>query len=124
LISEVDIRDWGQVYYETDPDGRSPKEPGSKLDAGKPPLSRGLLNYFPNACLAVADVSRLGAEKYAWKGWETVPDGINRYGDALARHIVYEEIDGLYDPQLGVLHAAEAAWNALAKLELVIRSLK
>lgn len=109
---------------EVDPHGKSPKEPGSKLDAGKPPLSRGLLSYFPNACLAVADVSRLGAEKYAWKGWETVPDGINRYGDALARHIVYEEIDGLYDPALGCLHAAEAAWNALAKLELVIRDLK
>lgn len=105
---------------EVDPNGKSAKEPGSKLDAGKSPVFLGLLNYFPRACLAVADVSAAGARKYAWKGWETVPDGINRYSDALGRHIVNEQIEGDYDPD-GFLHAAQIAWNALARLELKLQ---
>lgn len=108
---------------ETDPTGRDAKQPGSKLDAGKSPIFQGLLNYFPRACLAVADVSAAGARKYAWKGWETVPDGINRYSDALGRHIVNEQIEGRYDPD-GFLHAAQIAWNALARLELLLRNTK
>lgn len=112
---------------EIDPNGKNPHELGAKLDAGKPAIWRGLLDYFPRACLSVAEVSTLGAKKYAWKGWEQVPDGVNRYGDALARHIVAESIDGLYDsgPKgIGVLHAAQVAWNAMARLELILRRLE
>lgn len=105
---------------EFDPNGKSPNESGAKLDAGKTPVYRGLFDYFPRACLAVADVSAAGAAKYAWKGWETVPDGINRYRDALGRHIVFESIDGTYDKD-GFRHLAQIAWNALASLELTLR---
>jgi hypothetical protein len=89
---------------------------------------RGLLDYFPRACIAVADVSARGAAKYSWKGWETVPDGEARYADALARHVLAESIEGLYDSSpkgLGkdVLHASQVAWNALARLELLLRRL-
>lgn len=105
---------------EKDPNGRNPKEPGAKLDMGKSPVYRGLLDYFPRACKAVANVSAAGAAKYAWKGWETVPDGINRYRDALGRHIVDESIDGPYDAD-GFRHLAQQAWNALAALELTLR---
>lgn len=105
---------------ETDPHGISPKDKGSKLDAGKSPVFRGLLEYFPRACKAVADVSAKGAEKYTWKGWESVPDGINRYSDACARHITDMGIDGPYDRD-GFLHRAQIAWNALAALELYLR---
>lgn len=125
MISEVDIRDWPTMrprfFIERDPNGKSPKEPGSKLDAGKSPVLQGLLDYFPRACMAVADVSAFGANKYAWKGWETVPDGINRYGNALGRHVVYESIEGRYDLATGKLHAAHVCWNALARLELLLR---
>ena len=111
---------------EVDPNGKNAKELGSKLDAGKPSVWRGLLDYFPRACFKVADVSSRGAVKYAWKGWETVPDGINRYGDALGRHILYEATEGMYDVGKGglgpeVLHAAQVAWNAMARLELILR---
>lgn len=105
---------------ELDPNGKSAKELGSKLDLGKSPLYRGLLDYFPRACKAVADVSAAGARKYAWKGWESVPDGIARYRDALARHIADESIDGQYDSD-GFRHLAQQAWNALAALELTLR---
>jgi hypothetical protein len=106
-----------------DPYGKSPHEAGSKLDAGKSPVFQGLLDYFPRACLAVAEVSAQGAAKYAWKGWETVPDGFNRYSNALGRHLVNETIEGDYDPE-GFLHAAQVAWNAFARLEIKLRGVK
>lgn len=112
------------MTLEVDPHGLDSHTKGAKLDAGKPAVWSGLLDYFPRACLAVAEVSTLGAKKYAWKGWEVVPDGIRRYGDAMARHILAESIDGPRDngPKgLGVLHAAQIAWNAMARLELIIR---
>jgi hypothetical protein len=81
-----------------------------------------VIQYFPLALSAVAEVSAHGAEKYTWKGWQTVPDGINRYGDALARHLVKENL-GMQDEDSGMLHAAHAAWNALARLELIMRDI-
>jgi hypothetical protein len=111
---------------ERDPNGMQPQQLGAKLDAGKPAVWRGLLDYFPRACIAVSDVSTRGAAKYAWKGWEKVPDGEARYADAMGRHIVKESIEGLYDVGVGglgpdVLHASQIAWNALARLELILR---
>lgn len=106
---------------EADPNGMNPHQPGAKLDAGKPPVLRGAIQYFPRALAAVAEVSAKGAEKYAWNGWEAVPDGPARYGDALGRHMLYEAIDGPLDPQTNLLHAAHTAWNALARLELLLR---
>jgi hypothetical protein len=106
---------------ESDPNGKNPHEPGAKLDAGKPAVFRGLINYFPNACLAVAAVSTYGASKYAWKGWETVPDGFERYSDALMRHIIAESSEGPVDATTGLDHAAQVAWNAMARLELLLK---
>jgi len=106
---------------ETDPTGRSPNEPGAKLDAGKPPVLRGAIQYFPRALEAVAAVSAFGASKYTWNGWETVPDGINRYGDASVRHLTKEAVEGDNDKDSGLLHAAHTAWNSLARLELILR---
>lgn len=122
-IKDIRGRYGAQLQQEQDPNGKSAKEMGSKLDAGKSPVFQGLLSYFPRACLAVADVSARGAAKYAWKGWESVPDGINRYSDALARHIVNEEIEGKYDAD-GFLHKAQIAWNAMASLELFLKESK
>lgn len=97
---------------------------GVKLDAGKSPLTMGVLNYFPCALLAVADVSAYGAKKYdleySDKNWMRVPNGHERYSDALGRHLVKEAIDPL-DDESGLHHDAMAAWNALARLELRIR---
>lgn len=106
---------------ERDPNGLDSKQPGSKLDDGKSPILRGCLQYFPRALKAVAAVSQVGAKKYSWKGWEKVDDGINRYGDALVRHLIAEETDGPVDADTGRLHAEQVAWNALARLELILR---
>jgi hypothetical protein len=107
-----------------DPSGLSPHAPGAKLDAGKAPVRRGLLEYFLRACMAVAEVSAFGAQKYTWGGWRDVPDGAARYGDAEARHICKAAIDGPEDPDSKLLHAAHEAWNALARLELLLSEAK
>ena len=106
---------------ETDPHGRRPNEAGAKLDVGKSPIRRGLLEYFPRTCLAVAEVSAFGAKKYTWGGWKSVPEGIDRYGDAEIRHVVKAAIEGERDKDSGLLHAAHEAWGALARLELILR---
>lgn len=106
---------------EVDPNGKNPHEPGAKMDAGKAPVLRGGIQYFPRALKAISMVSLVGANKYAWDGWESVPDGERRYGDALARHLIAECIEGDIDEETGQLHAAQAAWNAMARLELMLR---
>lgn len=106
---------------EKDPTGRLPKDPGAKLDLGKAPIRSGLLEYFPRACMAVANISAYGSTKYTWGGWQHVPEGIKRYGDAQIRHICKAAIEGKSDEESGLAHAAHEAWNALARLELLIR---
>jgi len=106
---------------ERDPLGKYPREPGVKMDANKIPVMRGVLHYFPRALAAVAQVSFKGAEKYTWNGWESVPDGINRYGDALVRHLLKEVTEGPIDAETGFHHACHEAWNSLARLELILR---
>lgn len=93
-----------------------------KDDAGKAPIYRGGLAYFPNAIEAVASVSAFGARKYAWNGWLHVPDGLGRYTDALVRHLASEAKGETVDPDSGLSHASHCAWNSLARLELIIRN--
>lgn len=92
-----------------------------KYDAGKACAYRGAINYFPRAILSVAAVSTFGASKYAWKGWEGVSEGFERYSDAMVRHLISEGSNELEDPDSGLLHAAHTAWNSLARLELLLR---
>ena len=103
---------------EEDPNGLGQHEPGAKLDRGKPDAS--LLLLFGKALTAVAEVGTFGAAKYTRGGWQHVEDGVNRYTAALLRHVCQEEYEQL-DPDSGLRHAAHAAWNALARLELQLR---
>lgn len=92
-----------------------------KYDGGKAPIFRGLIDYFPRAVEGVAAISAFGASKYAWKGWEGVSDGYNRYSDAMVRHLIEEGKGDVLDSDSGLLHAAHTCWNALARLELLMR---
>jgi hypothetical protein len=103
---------------EKDPDGIGQHKAGAKLDAGKPDTS--LLLLFGKALLAVAEVGTFGARKYTRGGWQKVGDGITRYTAALLRHL-FKEQDEDYDSDSELLHAAQVAWNALARLELILR---
>lgn len=97
-----------------------PHQKGIKLDNGKPCVRRGLIEYFPRACMAIAEVSAFGAKKYTWKGWVDVPEALERYGDAELRHACYASMGEKTDKESGLLHAAHEAWNALARLELLL----
>lgn len=115
-----------EAFIETLGEGDSPENVetgGVKYDGGKPAIFRGALSYFPRAIEAVAEISTFGARKYAWKGWETVPDGFDRYSDALVRHLIKEGQGEILDPDSELLHAAHTAWNALARLELQLREI-
>lgn len=111
-----------QKRQERDPNGVDPHTPGAKMDAGKTPLRKGALEQFPRALMAVADVSAFGAAKYTWGGWQTVPDGVQRYLDAGARHAALRAMGELIDKDSGLLHLAQEAWNILAALELELRA--
>ncbi len=97
---------------------------GKKFDAGKSPVVQGCLHYFPAALLAVGKVSEYGANKYdvsySDKNWGRLHDAFNRYTDGLGRHLLLEGQD-LWDDESNLLHAAHAAWNALARLELLLQ---
>lgn len=85
------------------------KAKGQKLDQGKPRLS--LLPYAP--LCAVAEVLAYGCRKYSKDNWQHVPDGRQRYIDALLRH-AHAYADGeTHDDESGLHHLAHAACNAL-----------
>ncbi len=105
---------------ETDPTGKSAHEPGAKLDQGKNQLGL-VFNGFPRALDAVGRVATYGAIKYSPNGWLQVPNGEVRYTDAMYRHLLKEAMGESRDKSTQLLHAAHATWNALARLELILR---
>jgi len=108
---------------EKDPTGRTPHEPGAKLDEGKPRVGL-VLHGFPRALSEVAKVGTFGAAKYSDNGWMDVPNGIERYTDSLYRHTLKEAEGEAIAKDFGILHAGHAAWNALARLELMLREME
>lgn len=105
---------------ERDPFDIDPHTPGAKLDAGKNRLGL-VINGFSRALCAVGDVGTYGAAKYTEHGWVDVPNGIDRYTDAMYRHLFADAAGEACDKDTGILHAAHAAWNALARLDLMLR---
>lgn len=106
---------------EFDPTGRDAKQSGAKLDAGKNRLGL-MMSGFPRALSAVGKVTTYGATKYTDNGWVDVPDGVNRYTDAMMRHFLKECAGEKLDDESGLRHAEQVAWNALARLELMLRA--
>lgn len=110
------------MQYEFTFDEPSKVETGAiKYDGGKPGVWRGLINYFPRALWAVAEVSTFGANKYAWDGWADVTDGFARYKDAQFRHALKQAMGEQDDSDSTLNHLAHEAWGALATLELYLR---
>jgi hypothetical protein len=78
------------------------------------PVYSGVLKYFPDALMAVSNVSMVGNEQHN-KGkplfWDRSKSGDEL--DALTRHLLQAgEID-----TDGVRHSAKVAWRALANLQ-------
>lgn len=108
---------------ETDPTGKAASDPGAKLDAGKNRLGL-MVGGFSKALEAVGQVTTFGANKYSPGGWQHVENGVERYTDALYRHLLKEAQGEEVDADSGLMHAAQSAWNALARLELMLREPK
>jgi len=78
------------------------------------PLARGVLDYFPDALLEVANVSRVGNEQHNpgqplhWAYGESMD-----HADCVSRHLLDR---GTLDTD-GLAHSAKVAWRALALLQ-------
>lgn len=94
-------------------------EPGAKLDSGKPDLDL-VLGAFSGALQEVGKVGTFGAKKYTNNGWLVVPDGIRRYSSAMLRHYFQESEGNYLDEETSLPHAAAVAWNAMARLQLIL----
>lgn len=105
-------------YYSSRPSTGQP--PGTKLDAGKPRLGLVFMT-MARALQEVGEVATFGANEYSDDGWLAVPDGERRYTDAMLRHLMKEAVGEERDAKSKLRHAAHTAWNALARLDLMIR---
>ena len=108
------------VESKKDPNGLDAHDPGAKLDAEKVRLGL-VLHGFCRALMAVGKVGTYGAAKYSDNGWMQVDDGQRRYTDAMYRHLMSEASGEDCDYESNLLHAAHTAWNALARLELMLK---
>ena len=83
------------------------------------PLCTGVLDYFPDALAAVAQVSKIGNDQHNpgeplhWARGKS-----NDQEDCLLRHLVDR---GTFDVD-GARHSAKVAWRALAMLQLEIEA--
>ena len=110
-----------KLNTEQDPNGLDQHTKGAKLDMGKPRVSL-VLGGFARALTEVAKVGTYGAKKYTDNGWMEVPNGVERYTDALLRHQLAELTGEENDQDTELSHAAHLAWNALARLDLMLRA--
>jgi hypothetical protein len=102
--------------------------PATKAKYSKAPVFQGVFARFPRAMKEIAKVSKFGTEKHKVRLDDTsyldIPDAYATYSNAIARHLVNEAIEGpvnLDPADGGMLHAAQAAWDALARLEIFLR---
>lgn len=64
----------------------------------------------------IVKVFHYGAKKYAPDSWKNIPDGFERYRAALMRHMMAYLKGERIDPESGLQHLAQVAWNAIAML--------
>jgi len=97
-----------------------PAGAGVKHDDGKNRLGL-LFHGFPHAIWHAGLVGTHGAEKYTPGGWKDVPNGVERYSDAMYRHLLAYETGEEFDEESGHTHLAHALWDLMAVLELTIQ---
>ena len=61
------------------------------------------------------------AKGYSELDFLTVPNGTQKYRGAMYRHDQKEILGEEFDDESGLIHATHTAWNALARLELLLR---
>ena len=98
------------------------KKPALPVDAKARkalPIATGVLDYFPDALAAVAELSRIGNDQHNpgqplhWSKHKS-----SDHADCLVRHLIDR---GTTDSD-GVRHSAKVAWRALALLQIEIEA--
>ncbi len=90
-----------------------------KYDHGKPQAAL-ILSEFARALIEISKLGTFGLKKYPNNDWQKTTNGINRFSDALMRHQLTEMSGIKSDEESNFLHATHIAWNALARLELIL----
>ena len=89
--------------------------PTDKQQRKQMPMARGLLDYFPDALAAVANVSFVGNEQHnPGEPMHWARGKSDDHADCLIRHVAER---GTVDDD-GLRHTAKVAWRALAMLQL------
>jgi hypothetical protein len=89
-----------------------PKDSKSRKDT---PVTRGVLDYFPDAIAAVARVSKLGNDKHnPGEEMHHARSKSTDHADCIVRHLMDR---GSVDEEDGQRHSAKVAWRALALLQ-------
>lgn len=96
------------------------KTEGIKYDNGKLRLAEMIVD-FRVPLEELCKVWEFGADKYEKSNWKKLDNGIDRYSNALMRHLIAEDIC-IYDNESNLLHAAHIAFNALARLHFIIEN--
>jgi len=112
-------------YHKTNLFQEQPESPTAfKADSGKPRWSL-LVRGMPRALEAVVRVLTFavrpvqeGGKGYVPHSWQRVPNGRERYEDALLRHLSAIHQGEESDPESGESHWAHVATNALFLAEL------
>lgn len=83
------------------------------------PITSGVLDYFPAAIIAIAEVSRIGNDQHNpgkplhWNRGKS-----SDHADTIARHLLER---GTRDTD-GVRHSAKLAWRTLAMLQMELEA--
>jgi hypothetical protein len=82
-----------------------------------------VMQDMPRAIEGLARVMTWALEEKGYKesDWLTVPDGIGKYHGGLHRHDNKEMRGQTFDDESNLHHAYHTAWNAMARLELILR---
>jgi len=89
--------------------------PSDKQARKDTPMARGLLDYFPDACAAVAHVSFVANEQHnPGEPMHWAKEKSTDHADCIVRHLVDR---GTLDDD-GLRHSAKVAWRALALLQI------
>ena len=91
---------------------------GIKFDGGKLRLAE-MMQDFRLPLSAVCRVWEFGADKYEKSNWKKVDNAVDRYTNAMLRHLMEEEAKP-FDDESELLHAAHVAWNAIARLYFIM----
>lgn len=96
------------------------KNIGIKYDKDKLRLSEMIID-FQEPMKELCKVWEFGANKYGKSNWKYVQNGVDRYSNALIRHLLAED-ENLHDNESSLLHASHIAFNALARLYFILKN--